>query len=199
MSIKPQLCGPLFASCVAKPADLLWHWWSGGALVPYYLDESTGWGLNIERLNAAVKSAREEGLSVRALVFINPGNPTGQCLSRRNLEELIKFAHEKRIVLMADEVYQVLEAGPPLMLAKHHVLCPAPNTTGGGMGGIVHREGGTITTQSRPAEAFCGGTKNCDGESMMSSCAGMHANLTSYAGKCVPGRASIHRSAASPA
>lgn len=32
---------------------------------------------------------------------------TGQCLSRENLQELIKFAHEERIVLMADEVYQV--------------------------------------------------------------------------------------------
>ncbi|KAG1666676.1 hypothetical protein FOA52_013588 [Chlamydomonas sp. UWO 241] len=78
----------------------------GGALVPYMLDESTGWGLSIERLTAAVKSARASGTSVRALVFINPGNPTGQCLSRTNLEELIKFAYEQRIVLMADEVYQ---------------------------------------------------------------------------------------------
>ena len=32
---------------------------------------------------------------------------TGQCLSRENLQELIKFAHDERIVLMADEVYQV--------------------------------------------------------------------------------------------
>jgi aspartate/methionine/tyrosine aminotransferase len=30
----------------------------------------------------------------------------GQCLSKDNLAELIKFAYEQRIVLMADEVYQ---------------------------------------------------------------------------------------------
>lgn len=34
------------------------------------------------------------------------GNPTGQCLSYQNLEDIIKFAHEENIVLMADEVYQ---------------------------------------------------------------------------------------------
>lgn len=30
----------------------------------------------------------------------------GQCLSIENLQELIKFAYDERIVLMADEVYQ---------------------------------------------------------------------------------------------
>lgn len=30
----------------------------------------------------------------------------GQCLSYDNLRELIKFAYEEKIVLMADEVYQ---------------------------------------------------------------------------------------------
>ena len=34
------------------------------------------------------------------------GNPTGQCLSYQNLEDIIKFAVEENIVLMADEVYQ---------------------------------------------------------------------------------------------
>jgi aspartate/methionine/tyrosine aminotransferase len=34
------------------------------------------------------------------------GNPTGQCLSYQNLQDIIKFAHEEGIVLMADEVYQ---------------------------------------------------------------------------------------------
>jgi aspartate/methionine/tyrosine aminotransferase len=32
------------------------------------------------------------------------GNPTGQCLSYDNLKELIKFAYDEKIVLMADEV-----------------------------------------------------------------------------------------------
>ena len=39
---------------------------------------------------------------MRGLVFINPGNPTGQCLSRDNLEALIKFAYNERVALMCD-------------------------------------------------------------------------------------------------
>ena len=45
--------------------------------------------------------ARAAGKNVRGMVFINPGNPTGQCLSVANLQELIKFAHDEKIVLLA--------------------------------------------------------------------------------------------------
>lgn len=38
--------------------------------------------------------------------MINPGNPTGQVLSRKNIEEVIKFAYEHDLLLLADEVYQ---------------------------------------------------------------------------------------------
>ncbi|RRT51763.1 hypothetical protein B296_00029737 [Ensete ventricosum] len=54
----------------------------GGSLVPYYLDESTGWGLEISELKKQLEDARSKGITVRALVVINPGNPTGQvCFS----------------------------------------------------------------------------------------------------------------------
>jgi glutamate--glyoxylate aminotransferase len=78
----------------------------GGTLVPYALEETSNWGMNMQKLKSAVDIARKQGKAVRGLVFINPGNPTGQCLSYDNLKELIKFAHDEKIVLMADEVYQ---------------------------------------------------------------------------------------------
>ncbi len=43
----------------------------------------------------------------RALVVINPGNPTGQCLSASNQLEVLAFAQEHGLVVIADEVYQV--------------------------------------------------------------------------------------------
>lgn len=46
--------------------------------VPYYLDEKTGWGLEISDLKKQLEDARSKGIDVRALVVINPGNPTGQ-------------------------------------------------------------------------------------------------------------------------
>ncbi|AQK89359.1 Alanine aminotransferase 2 mitochondrial [Zea mays] len=50
----------------------------GGSLVPYFLDEETGWVLEVDELKKQLEEARSKGISVRALVVINPGNPTGQ-------------------------------------------------------------------------------------------------------------------------
>ena len=62
----------------------------GGTLLPYYLDERRGWGLDVAALGAAVAAARGAGQRVRALCVINPGNPTGQCLSRRDQEDVLR-------------------------------------------------------------------------------------------------------------
>ena len=40
-------------------------------------------------------------------MVINPGNPTGQCLSEKNMEEIVDFCGRRGLVLLADEVYQV--------------------------------------------------------------------------------------------
>lgn len=102
---------PLYSACIKQ---------YGGTLVPYELDESTGWGMDVEGLRARARQAREMGIAVRALVFINPGNPTGQCLSEENLRDIVKFAHEEKVVLMADEVYQenIYSETKPFVSAK---------------------------------------------------------------------------------
>ncbi|KAJ6831899.1 alanine aminotransferase 2-like [Iris pallida] len=46
--------------------------------VTYYLDEATRWGLETSELKKQLKDARTKGISVRALVVINPSNPTRQ-------------------------------------------------------------------------------------------------------------------------
>ncbi|TFJ81863.1 hypothetical protein NSK_007110 [Nannochloropsis salina CCMP1776] len=77
-----------------------------GELVPYYLREEEGWTLEVGDLEEALKQARARGVTVRGLVVINPGNPTGQLLSRANMEKIIEFCVRENLVLMADEVYQ---------------------------------------------------------------------------------------------
>ena len=76
----------------------------GGELCPYYLDEDAGWALNMAELQRSIDESRAKKINVRALVFINPGNPTGQCLSADNIRDLLTFCYENRLVLMADEV-----------------------------------------------------------------------------------------------
>lgn len=78
----------------------------GGTLVPYYLEETANWGLDINNLRDSVRQARFKGITVRAMVIINPGNPTGQCLSVPNLQEIVRFCTQENLVLLADEVYQ---------------------------------------------------------------------------------------------
>lgn len=78
----------------------------GGSAVGYYTDEATNWGMNLENLEKVTKAAREEGKNVRAMAVINPGNPTGGCLSRDDMVAIIEFCLRENLVLMADEVYQ---------------------------------------------------------------------------------------------
>lgn len=73
-----------------------------GTLVPYYLDEESGWTIDSASLVATIKKARSEGTIVRALVAINPGNPTGQVLKRECLENMVKICYEENIMLVAD-------------------------------------------------------------------------------------------------
>jgi Aminotransferase class I and II len=74
--------------------------------VPYYLDESKGWGTDLEAIKTAYKKAVAEGTDVRAIVIINPGNPTGASLPEEDIKAVIDFAAQEKLVVMADEVYQ---------------------------------------------------------------------------------------------
>jgi len=82
--------------------------------IGYYLDEDAGLGLDLKDLQRAVDEARKVS-APRAIVIINPGNPTGQVLTRDNIELIIKFAHKENLFLFADEVYQV---GLPIVFSQ---------------------------------------------------------------------------------
>ncbi|XP_073515743.1 alanine aminotransferase 2 [Phyllobates terribilis] len=73
--------------------------------VNYYLDEGQCWALDVTELQRALYQAREHS-NPKVLCIINPGNPTGQVQSRRCIEDVIHFAWEEGLFLLADEVYQ---------------------------------------------------------------------------------------------
>ncbi|ORE07729.1 PLP-dependent transferase [Rhizopus microsporus var. microsporus] len=78
----------------------------GAEPVPYYLNEQKNFAVDLSRLEKSLRMAREQNVNVRALAVINPGNPTGQCLPKENIREVIQFCHENGLIAMADEVYQ---------------------------------------------------------------------------------------------
>ncbi|XP_020578459.1 alanine aminotransferase 1, mitochondrial-like [Phalaenopsis equestris] len=90
------LC-PLYSASIAL---------QGGFLVPYYLDETSGWSIDIPELRKQLEDAQSQGITVKALVVINPGNPTGQVLTEENQRRIVEFCKEKSLVILADEVYQ---------------------------------------------------------------------------------------------
>ncbi|NXO01085.1 ALAT2 aminotransferase, partial [Rhinopomastus cyanomelas] len=71
----------------------------------YYLNEEQCWALDVAELRRALTEGRRH-CCPRVLCIINPGNPTGQVQSRQCIEDVIKFAFEEKLFLMADEVYQ---------------------------------------------------------------------------------------------
>ncbi|KAJ2724283.1 alanine transaminase [Coemansia sp. Benny D115] len=74
--------------------------------VPYYLQEENDWQLSVADLERSLSESRANGVDVRALVVINPGNPTGGCLLESNIAEIVQFCERNNLVILADEVYQ---------------------------------------------------------------------------------------------
>jgi len=74
--------------------------------VPYYLNEDQAWGTSLDSIATAYERAVKEGTDVKAICVINPGNPTGASLPAEDIKAVLKFAAEKGLVVIADEVYQ---------------------------------------------------------------------------------------------
>lgn len=56
--------------------------------IPYYLDEDNNWALNISELERSIKDAKKKCIYPRAIVIINPGNPTG-----KQLRPILSYIH----------------------------------------------------------------------------------------------------------
>jgi alanine-synthesizing transaminase len=78
----------------------------GGSQIGYYLDENNSWQLNEKILTESLENAKVNGITPKAIVIINPGNPTGAVLSFENIVMIINFAKKHNLSIMADEVYQ---------------------------------------------------------------------------------------------
>ncbi len=69
---------------------------------PYFLDEDNDWQPNLEDIRSKIDD------KTRAIVIINPNNPTGSNCSRETLLGLIQIAKEHDLVILSDEIYDKL-------------------------------------------------------------------------------------------
>lgn len=75
---------------------------AGGKAVFYDCDEASGW-------QPSLSSVREKITpKTKALLIINPNNPTGAVYDREIVEGLYKIAKEKKLVILSDEIYDRL-------------------------------------------------------------------------------------------
>lgn len=72
---------------------------SGGKVIHYRCDESADWFPDIDDIRQKITP------QTRALVVINPNNPTGAVYSKEVLLQIIDLAREHELILYADEIY----------------------------------------------------------------------------------------------
>jgi alanine-synthesizing transaminase len=72
---------------------------AGGQPVHYLCDESSEWLPDVDDMRAKITP------NTKALVLINPNNPTGAVYPREVLERIAGLAREHNLVVLADEIY----------------------------------------------------------------------------------------------
>jgi len=92
---------PLYGAVLAK---------LGAVPNAYDLDEANGWEPDVADMERKINA------QTRAILLINPSNPTGGVMSRQTLEKVLELAREHNLVILADEIYDKLIYQPG---AKH--------------------------------------------------------------------------------
>lgn len=75
---------------------------SGGKAVHYICDEQSEWNPDIADIRSKVTDR------TKAIVIINPNNPTGALYPKEILEQIVQVAREHDLIIFSDEIYDRL-------------------------------------------------------------------------------------------
>lgn len=84
---------PLWTACVTL---------AGGKAVHYICDEEAEWYPDIDDIKKKVSDR------TKAIVIINPNNPTGSLYPREVLQEIVEIARAHQLIIFSDEIYDRL-------------------------------------------------------------------------------------------
>lgn len=122
---------------VPSPCYSLWSnntYLGGGKPVYYRCDPQNAWNPDLEDMRAKITGR------TKAILVINPNNPTGAIYSKETLLAIAQLARENHLLLLADEIYDrlTLENAPTYSMAalapdlpcvtfnglsKSHIIC----------------------------------------------------------------------------
>ena len=90
---------------------------AGGKPVFYHCDEQNGWCPDVQDMESKITD------KTRAILIINPNNPTGTVYTKETLLQIVELARKHRLALFADEIYDrlLLDDAEHISLAS---LCP---------------------------------------------------------------------------
>ena len=75
---------------------------AGGKVVHYICDEESDWNPDIADIRSKITDR------TKAIVIINPNNPTGAVYPKEILEQIAQIAREKELIIFSDEIYDRL-------------------------------------------------------------------------------------------
>ena len=84
---------PLWTACITL---------AGGKAVHYLCDEQADWLPDLDDMRSKITS------NTKAVVIINPNNPTGALYPREVLEEIVEIARQHQLIILSDEIYDRL-------------------------------------------------------------------------------------------
>lgn len=84
---------PLWTACVNL---------AGGTAVHYVCDEDSEWYPNIDDMRSKITD------KTKAIVIINPNNPTGALYPKEVLQQIVDLAREHQLMIFSDEIYDRL-------------------------------------------------------------------------------------------
>ena len=84
---------PLWTACVNL---------AGGTAVHYICDEGSEWYPDIDDIRSKITD------KTKAIVIINPNNPTGALYPKELLQQIVDIAREHQLIIFSDEIYDRL-------------------------------------------------------------------------------------------
>ncbi|MEX3563572.1 pyridoxal phosphate-dependent aminotransferase [Corynebacterium phoceense] len=155
---------------------------AGGTPVHYLCDEEDDWNPSLEDIRAKVTE------KTKAIVVINPNNPTGAVYSREILQGIVDIAREHDLLILADEIYDrilydgakhisIASLAPDLLTITYNGLSKAYRVAGYRAGWMV------VTGPKKHAHGFIEGLDLLAGTRLCANVPGQHAIQVALGGR----------------